>query len=620
MTQGPHHDPRASRDGARGGILDGIAGKESAAGPARWTRVLLVPLVFVVAFVLFGGGAARRDLSGNDEHRYSEVARVMVENESARLVPHLNGVEYVTKPPGWFWVVAGLAGGLGLDLRAAALLPSVLATAFAAALMVALGRRLFGRVAGLAAALVFATSAQVLSLATEARLDALLAACITLSLSCWALRAFPEPEGGRHRGALLAASGLCAGLGVLIKGPIALAVPGIVIASHILVSHGVRGARPRSVLLWITLALLPVGAWLGAASTVAGLDYAATIVFGHGVGHPLGLVNKQQPIWFYLEALPLGFLPWTLFLPAALTLFFRSGDPRMRSADRFVLCWILAPFVLLSVFPAKRHVYLLPLYPGLALCVGKLLALALETGAEAARRVPRRLLRFGELAVGVLAALIGGACLVAAFGIVLGEDAVLAAWIPEWPVLKAEIDPGSFAWGIVSSALLFGCGALALRARGTRRLLAASAAALAAALFLTRVVYPIESAGQSARPFFEAVRTQLDAHPVAAYGGSDFAPNLLLERERVPVLQDKREADAFLARAEGLVYLVTERSELRRHGLPSGTSVVLEWPRALSSDLILLARRAPRASLTPELGRREARLRELPRRLQPGCC
>jgi 4-amino-4-deoxy-L-arabinose transferase-like glycosyltransferase len=568
-------------------------GKESRVLPDRRAGAALGLLVFVLALLLFGGGAARREIWSNDEHRYTEVARVMLENAPARLVPQLNGVEYANKPPGWFWGVAGLAGGLGVDLLHAALLPSVLASALTAALVALLGARLFGVRGGLAAGLVFATTAQVLALATEARLDALLTACITLSLFAWAWAELPEPAAGRRRLGLLAASGFCAGLGLLVKGPVALAIPGVVIAAYVLAVHGARGVRPRGALVWLGLGLLPAAVWLGAASAVAGLDYSLSIVLGHGVGHPLGLVNKQQPFWFYLKALPVDFLPWTVFLPAAVALFARTRGPGAQRSDRFVLCWILAPFVLLSCFPAKRHVYLLPLYPGLALAVGELLARALEdrTGADAPGT---RLLRFGELALGALAVVMGGACLLAALGLLVGEDAALTALVPGWVELRTEIQPGTFAWGLACSIALLACGTFALRAgSGRRRLLAASLAPLVAALFLTRTVFPIESAGNSARPFFDAVRDRLVSHPVAAYGGSDFAANLFLERERVPVLQDKREADAFLAGIAGLVYLVAERSEIRRHGLPTGTRPVFTASRALASDLVLLAREAP---------------------------
>jgi hypothetical protein len=161
-------------------------------------------------------------------------------------------------------------------------------------------------------------------------------------------------------------------------------------------------------------------------------------------------------------------------------------------------------------------------------------------------------------------------------------------------VLRPQIGASAFGWGVACAVLLLACGGSALRGgSGRRRLVAASATPLVAALFLTRVVFPIESAGNSARPFFEAVRDRLASHPVAAYGGSDYATNLFLERERVPVLADKRAAEAFLGATEGRVYLVAERPDLREHGLPSGTRLDFEAPRALATDLVLLVRDAP---------------------------
>jgi 4-amino-4-deoxy-L-arabinose transferase-like glycosyltransferase len=146
-------------------------------------------LAFLAALALFGAGASERELWRTDEQRYAEVARELGAESGSWLVPHLNGVVYDDKPPGFFWLVALLHGGLGLGLEAAAKAVSVVAASLSVALVFALGRRFYGMRGGLAAALVLGSSEMFLSLALRGNLDALLTACITASLyACWRAR------------------------------------------------------------------------------------------------------------------------------------------------------------------------------------------------------------------------------------------------------------------------------------------------------------------------------------------------------------------------------------------------------------------------------------------------
>ena len=162
------------------------------------------------------------------------------------LVPHLNAVPYTHKPPLFFWGVAAFSQ-LGLEPGSAGMAVSALASAFTIALCFALGRRLWGPREGLAAAVVLASAGMFLSLALRANLDALLTACVTASLYAYwrSEQARNDSAGGRTRWLLTA--GFAAGLGVLVKGPVALAIPLSVIAGHdLLMRRGRLGLGPRA--------------------------------------------------------------------------------------------------------------------------------------------------------------------------------------------------------------------------------------------------------------------------------------------------------------------------------------------------------------------------------------
>ena len=76
-------------------------------------------------------------------------------------------------------------------------------------------------------------------------------------------------------------------------------------------------------------------------------------------GNPLQLV----------AALVTRLLPWNLALPYAAARWWR-GD-RAASAERFLHCWWLVILTVFTVAAGKRNVYLLPLYPAIAVLAGR---------------------------------------------------------------------------------------------------------------------------------------------------------------------------------------------------------------------------------------------------------
>src|SRR5207249_5568973 len=155
------------------------------------------------------------------------------------------------------WSIAALAHLRGAVTEATAQLPAALATIAAALATFLLGDRLFGRRAGLWAALVLATSASVFSHSQQILPDMLMLAFVTGSgYAFW--RAMSEP---RSAGALV---GFYAALAfaVFAKGPAGL-LPVLAAAAWLWSEHGARGLgrlwSPAGLLVFAAITL----AWLG---------------------------------------------------------------------------------------------------------------------------------------------------------------------------------------------------------------------------------------------------------------------------------------------------------------------------------------------------------------------
>ena len=547
-------------------------------------------MVLPIALLIVSLGGAH-DFSHIDEHRYAEVSRVMAAPGGEWLVPQLDGAVYPDKPPLFFWIAAS-AQRLGIALPAAAILPSQLGAAAALLAVFGIARRLAGLEAALVSVVLLASGVRFASLGGRANLDALLTGFVAVSLYAY-VRGDAAGERKAARGGYAIAC-LAAGLGVLVKGPIAIAIPALAIAA----SRVLEGRARSLVSVWVAaalaLALLPVALWLAAAGRHAGWDYVEEIVMRHAVEHTLGLVAHAGAPLDYLRIFPVAFLPGALLLPAAFATL--PGRWPLARGDAFALAWFCGGFLLLSVLPVKRHHYLMPIYPGAALFAARL---ATHDAGRLLRerRIARSLLAAGRVAIAVLGAALGATLLLAALLLWVGGDpsAVLHAtargtkWAGIWQLVVAAA-PLTIALGVALGIASLAGALLAATTRPRfRRAAGLALIALAATLVQAQVIEPILDPGREKRAFLESVSAQVADGAIADYGGMHFAANWVLQRDVVPVLDDAQAAERFLAEsAPRPAYLLVDRENLDRKGIPAGVHPIAEWPRLLATDLVLL--------------------------------
>lgn len=183
--------------------------------PLFWWRVLGLGLL--AALML--GGLGAMPLFDVDEGAFSEATREMLASGDY-LHTTLNGVDRFDKPIGVYWLQALSVSLLGLS-EAALRLPSALCTLAWCLAVHAFVRPRWGEACAWAAAGLLACSAGVLVIGRAATADALLNLLLTLAgLDLW--RAV-ERDGAR---APLRRAAAWVGLGLLVKGPVALLVPG----------------------------------------------------------------------------------------------------------------------------------------------------------------------------------------------------------------------------------------------------------------------------------------------------------------------------------------------------------------------------------------------------------
>jgi len=384
-------------------------------------RPLAALAILLAACALLLPGLGAPDLWAPDEPRYAQVAEELRAGAGGRVLLHLGGEPYAQKPPLYFWLAALAGAPEGRVGERAARLPSALAGVATALLTLALGTALLGRRSGaLGAALLLALPTFV-RLARRAQLDVLLAACEGLALLAWAACA-REP---RLRARQLAPVHAALALAVLAKGPVGALVPLLAFAAHRswersrgalapadgaappgLARGFLRALREVAAPRWLALSLGPALAWLAASAALADGAFLGEAVGENLLGRFFLGTSHARPLHYYLRQLPLDFLPWTLLWPLAWAVARqRSAGPR-GLAWRLLACWIGAALLFFSVSAGKRGLYLIPIFPALALLCADALVAALPRRG----RTPRWL---GALALALVAALLAAGALLA---------------------------------------------------------------------------------------------------------------------------------------------------------------------------------------------------------------
>jgi 4-amino-4-deoxy-L-arabinose transferase-like glycosyltransferase len=336
-------------------------GPRSLSPLAGWAPLAVV---LAVSAALLGFDLGGRVLATNDEARFPMMARDILSN-GHWLLPEISGVPMLNKPPLHAWLIALGAWPTGVVSQRTAVVPSFLGALGLVAVTSWIARRLFGAGAGLAAAMIVATTAGVFAMARAALPD------MTLSFGiAAAMAAFVAAELDGRRGAWLGFYALV-GVACWAKGPAGL-LPILVVVAYRLATSGWRGmARMRAGVGIAILVVLVAPWWLLAAD--AGRSQflrdvvRADMVQGYDPLRALAWNRVIEPIGTVVTIL----LPWSLVLPFAARWAARRWKTDSAAGERLALIWSITVFVVVAASSRQRWRYYLPLcVPGSLLIAG----------------------------------------------------------------------------------------------------------------------------------------------------------------------------------------------------------------------------------------------------------
>lgn len=345
------------------------------AGLGSGTLYGVIAVLAPAFFFLYGLDAF--PLRDTNEGLYAEVAREMLATGNY-LVPHLDGVPYIEKPPLLYWLAALSMALLGQAPAAARLVSALPMLALCLALFQFC--RLHGNPrAGCFASVGLASALPVAMTSHTVLFDPLLAALLGAGQLCY-LHGYLA----RSRRAHLAACLLLA-LAVLEKGVLALVLAGGTVGLFLIFMRDRTGWRRALDPAGLALVLVVAGAWhLAAALVQEGFTwfYFVNEHVLRFLGRRLPDDYHHAPPWFYLPRLALMMLPWAPFLLLAARAP-PAKAPASNTIARFCQAAILFPLVFFSLSQGKADYYLLVAAPALALLLAIDVAPRLLSGERA---------------------------------------------------------------------------------------------------------------------------------------------------------------------------------------------------------------------------------------------
>ncbi|AVP99517.1 hypothetical protein C7S18_21105 [Ahniella affigens] len=323
-----------------------------------WKWLALILLVLGFAF------QGSRGLWEPDEGRYTEVGMQMLKRGDF-ITPHRHHHRiHPTKPPMTYWAIAASVAMFGKS-EWAVRLPYALAFVATGLLLFAAGRKLMPAYPALPA-LIYATMFLPMLATNLVTTDVFLTLFVTAGAIAYLVL------GHTRLGVRLMWLGF--GLAFLTKGP-----PALLPLAGLLIAHRWSGRPVRALIdAWGLIVFLVVAfTWYG---LVVWRNPGLLSYFIHDevVARTISDKHGRSPQWwggFYVYGLTLliGTLPFGLSLihrwrESPLT---RVGRQNLLSEDKLLWCWLLVPLVVFMLARSRLPLYLLPLFPAIALLIAR---------------------------------------------------------------------------------------------------------------------------------------------------------------------------------------------------------------------------------------------------------
>ncbi len=338
-------------------------------------EALLITILILFSASLFLAGLGAMPLTDPDEVFYAETAREML-TRGELLTPYIFGKPQFEKPPLYYWFVILSFKIFGVNEFSARIASSIFGI-FGVLGVYLLGKILINRRAAFFAGIVLATSINYLALSRACVIDMLL--CVLILYAFLFFFYAYLSESGKSKWYLL--SFVFLALAVLAKGPIGVFLPLVIIGIYLIFAKELKKLKEIPFLRGVILFLAVAVPWYFLMYRVHGKEFIDVFFGFHNIVRFLKPEHRIGDVfYYYIPILMGGFSLWIAFLPLGIWQAFREESIKLKKTNLFLIIWFLVIFVFFSLSRTKLPTYIFPLYPALALLIGRLFDVFLDRG------------------------------------------------------------------------------------------------------------------------------------------------------------------------------------------------------------------------------------------------
>lgn len=291
-----------------------------------------------------------------DQTRYISIAWEMYLNHNY-LVPHLNGSTYPDKPPMLFWIINLFWSIFGhSNFLTRIVIPFI--SLLNLVVVSALHQKIYPSKSTLAPLVLFSFTGW-LAYSSLTMFDLLLTLFIQLAM--W--MSFEYFATYKKRWVIL--TGLCIGLALLTKGPVAwVFMLGFFLCLKLFLLKEVKLTTAiRFFSTTILISIIIILLWAIPAAIAGGEHYANAIFWKQSAGRIAHSFAHQRPFYWYLLVLPALLFPFLFFKS------FWQNKPweTKKTSEQFCLTLIGITLFIFSCFSGKQIHYLFPIFPIIAI-------------------------------------------------------------------------------------------------------------------------------------------------------------------------------------------------------------------------------------------------------------
>jgi len=313
-----------------------------------------------------------------DEGRNAERAReILLLGNWA--IPHENFLPALDKPIFFYWLIAISYKLFGIS-EWSARLPSALAALGCLFILFRFVRAHWSQWESFASVLILATSLQFFIYARIVIFDMTLTLFTTIALFEFYRVATTENSRARLCRCLIMYAAIA--VATLVKGPIGIAIPGMVIFCYLLFSRKWRLLGEIHLILGVFVfcaIVVPVYFW----AEFRNPGYLRYFLWEENfLRFFTPYFHRSQPWYYFFLVVTVGFLPWSVFIPAFVAARWKKS---IAEDDLFLLLWIVLPVFFFSLSSSKLPHYVLPIFPPLAILAARQLREIVHDSDGAAR-------------------------------------------------------------------------------------------------------------------------------------------------------------------------------------------------------------------------------------------